>query len=86
MVVLRPHANGDKIILNCYEGIAQRNGHWEGLKGVNILAENRRGQRRVLLDTNLLDPELAEMIRRDWLRRYGPRGSNWLHEVHGTTL
>lgn len=86
MVVLKRHKRGKKIILNCYEGIARRNGHWESMKGVNILAEHRPGQRRVLLDTNLLDPELAEVIRRDWLRRYGPRGSNWLHEVHGITL
>lgn len=86
MVMLKRHGKGAKIILNCYEGVSRRNGHWESLKGVNILAENRRGQRRVLLDTNLLDPGLAETIRRDWLRRYGPQGSNWLHEVHGATL
>ncbi len=86
MVVLKRHMKGDKIILNCYEGIVRRNGRWETLRGVNILAENRKGQRRVLLDTNLLDPVLAEAIRRDWLQRYGPQGSNWLHEVHGTAL
>lgn len=86
MVLLKPKGKENKIILNCYQGIARRNGRWESLKGVNILAEDPSGQRRVLLDTNLLDPELAELIRRDWLRRYGPGGSNWLHEVHGASL
>jgi hypothetical protein len=86
MVVLKHNGDGNKVILNTYNGLAYRDGRWQELEGVNILFENRQGQRKVVMDTSLLDPRLASIIRADWLTRYGPQGTDWLHEVHGPTI